>query len=116
MNGLPSLKRPTLAKAVRLCALPGVTARAAAPASIALSRGWSAFRLVVMDAHQPEGVRAIRTPIVVRTEPHIPVIGRFLFVTPADGVATVSVVSSLKKIRGKSLDNHLLQRKNPRHS
>lgn len=40
-----------------------------------------------MDTHQPEGVRAVRAPIVVRPEPDVSIIVRFLFVVPADRVA-----------------------------
>jgi hypothetical protein len=40
-----------------------------------------------MDAHQAEAVRGVRAPILVRPEPHVPVIVRFLFVVPAEGVA-----------------------------
>lgn len=46
-------------------------------ASRALKTYWGPFGL--MDAHQAEGLRAVRTPIVVRPEPDIPVIGRLLF-------------------------------------
>ena len=42
-----------------------------------------------MNAHQPEGVRAMRAPIVVRPEPHVAVIVRFLFVIPAERVTAV---------------------------
>ena len=38
--------------------------------------------------HKAEGVRNVRTPIVVRPEPDIPVIGRLLFMIPADRVAS----------------------------
>jgi hypothetical protein len=40
-----------------------------------------------MDAHQAEAVRGMRTPIVVRPEPHVAIIVRPLFVIPAERVA-----------------------------
>jgi len=40
-----------------------------------------------MDCHQAEGVGGVRTPIVVRPEPDVSIIVRFLFVVPADRVA-----------------------------
>ena len=69
--------------------------------SIAFPRRWSAVRLIVMDAHQAEAVRGVRTPIVVRPEPDVPVIVRFLFVIPAQRVATDLRGGPLKNIRGK---------------
>jgi hypothetical protein len=42
-----------------------------------------------MNAHQAEAVRGVRAPIVVRPEPDIPVIMRFLFVIPAERVAAI---------------------------
>ena len=47
----------------------------------------SAVRLIVMDAHQAEAVRAVRTPIVVRPEPDVSIIVRSLFVIPAERIA-----------------------------
>jgi hypothetical protein len=40
-----------------------------------------------MDAHQPEGVRTVRAPIVVWPEPDVSIIVGFLFVIPAQRVA-----------------------------
>ena len=43
----------------------------------------------MVDAHQAESVRGVRTPIVVRPEPDVSIIIGFLFVIPADRVAAV---------------------------
>ena len=40
-----------------------------------------------MDAHQPEGIRTVRAPIVVWPEPDVSIIVGFLFVIPAQRVA-----------------------------
>jgi hypothetical protein len=45
--------------------------------------------LIVMNTHEPEAVRGVRAPIVVRPEPHVSIIVRFLFVIPAERVAAV---------------------------
>jgi hypothetical protein len=46
----------------------------AAPTAVTLTLRRSAVRLIVMDTHQPEAVCGVRTPIVVRPEPDIPLI------------------------------------------
>jgi hypothetical protein len=70
-----------------LGALPGAAPAGASPVPISFARRRSAVRLIVVDAHQPEAVRAVRTPIVVRAEPYVPVIIRSLLVIPAERVA-----------------------------
>ena len=57
--------------------------------------------MIVMDAHQAEAVRGVRTPIVVRPEPDVPVIVRFLFVIPAERVAAVLCSVRVEKTREK---------------
>ena len=83
----------------RSSTLPRAATARAAPAPIAFPRRWSTVRLIVVDAHQPEAVRGVRAPIVVRPEPYVPVIVRFPFVIPAERVA--AGFSGLKNTRGK---------------
>jgi hypothetical protein len=52
--------------------LPGSAAARASPAAVsfALRLRLFMFRLIVMDTHEAERVRAVRAPIVVRPEPY----------------------------------------------
>ena len=49
--------------------LPRASGAGAAPAAVSFRPRRSALRLVVVDAHQAEAVRGVRTPIVVRSQP-----------------------------------------------
>jgi hypothetical protein len=60
--------------------LPGAAAARRPPVTIAFTRRRSALRLIIVNAHQAEAVRRVRTPIMVRPEPDISIIVRSLFV------------------------------------
>src|SRR5882672_9758125 len=66
--------------------LPGAAPTRAAPACVSFARRRSPVRLSVVDTHEVEAVRAVRTPSMVRREPYISIIVRLLFVIPAERI------------------------------